>query len=750
MQNKIAKITVLIIYLIGGFTMFAQHKNILFIAIDDLKPQLNCYGNSNIKSPNIDRLADRGIVFSNAYCGWSVCGPSRSSMLSGLTPDGTGIKNLSTQLRDIRPAAITLPQFFKNKGYETVGIGKVFDPRNVDDGHDSVSWTIPYIPNKDYTYPPEYGDFVKGQYRVTANTVTEEGPEGVDFDGYEDGQSCLLALKRLDEFAQDPQKHFFLAVGFKKPHIPFISPKKYWDMYDPDKIELAPFQDTVTGAPGYIYFKPEPNPDKYVDVPADWDYLDVTAIMDQDLQRRIIHAYSACTSYIDDMVGMLLDTLEAKGLDKNTVIVIWGDHGYHLGDHNQWGKHTNFENGTHLPLIIAVPNGKGGVCYRPVDSYDIYPTLVDLAGFDVPDYLEGDLLSPAIEGKAINKTCAVSQFRAGGNMGYSFRTERYRFTAWMDKTSYIPTEIDWDENKIEDMELYDYIADPLEKVNLANDASYQAVKDSLLTLAGSWWKEQHYFFTTGKNTKYVPDFNYLLNDPDFEEGISPSWSFKTSGSFTGTVSQSSDAYSGNASAKIDISSGGDNFSDGRLVNGLYNCLSGLRGRKAIVSLKAKSTQAEDIKVKIGIRHFDGTEELLISSATELTSDYDSLGWEMNIPESAADWELVILLGKASGTVFIDDVRVNSPGDDSSTFITKHYSDARGLEIYPNPAGNYFYIKNEGLGKRSELNIYSLKGEKLLSSVLDDRKVDVSNLKKGVYVVEVYNGSERYSSKIMVK
>ncbi len=749
-MNGLKKISTSLLIFVTSTLLFAQQKNILFIAIDDLKPQLNCWGDSNIKSPNIDRLAGRGTVFTNAYCAWSVCGPSRASMLSGLSPDGTGIKNLTTQLRDVRPDAITLPQFFKNRGYETVGIGKVYDFRNVDDGHDAVSWTRPYIPTTKYTYPEEYGPFVKGQNRVEANTVTEEGPEGVDFDGYLDGQSCLLALDYIDEFAQNPDKPFFLAVGFKKPHIPFIAPKKYWDLYDRDEISLAPFQDVVKGAPSYIYYKPEPNPDKYVDIPSDWDYEDVTDKMDTATQKRIIHAYYACTSYIDDLVGMLLDKLEEKGLAKNTIIVLWGDHGYHLGDHNQWGKHTNFENGTHLPLIIAIPNGKNGVCYRPVDSYDIYPTLIDLAGYDVPEYLEGDLLSPVVKGGKLIKSCAVSQFRAGGHMGYSFRTERYRFTAWMDKTSYIPTEIDWDESKIEDMELYDYIADPLEKVNLVKDTAYRKVKDSLLAIAGSWWKEQHYFFTTGRNSKYVPYFNYLLNDPDFEEGITSAWNLLQKGDFSATLSSSSNAHSGANSAMLEISSAGSDFADGQLINGDYNCLSGIRGQEVIVSLMAKSTQSSSIKIRLNVLNFDGSKEELISPELVLTSGYDSLGYRVTIPESAADWELSVLLGKASGTVNIDDVRINSLNNDSSTFIKKNFSDTT-LEIYPNPAEKYFYVKKEYLRNKTELNIYSLKGEKLISSVLKNDKIDISSLKKGVYLVEVLSDkSNRHISKLTVK
>ena len=747
-QSITKKVVSLMLFLFIFQSSFSQHKNILFIAIDDLKPQLNCYGDSQIKSPNIDKLASRGIVFNNAYCAWSVCGPSRTSMLSGVTPDGTGVKNLKTQMRDVHPDVVTLPQFFKNNGYVTVGIGKIFDPRNVDSGHDAASWTKDYIPMSQYTYPEEYGPFVKGQWRVTANTVTEEGPEGVDYDGYEDGQSCLLGLSELDEFAKDPQKPFFLAVGFKKPHIPFIAPRKYWEMYERDKIDLAPFQDTVADAPQYIYFKPEPNPDKFVDVPADWDYTDVTQKMDQDLQRRIIHGYYACTTYIDDMVGKLLAKLEETGLDENTIIVIWGDHGYHLGDHNQWGKHTNFENGTHLPLIIAVPNGQGGVEYRPVDSYDIYPTLVDLAGFDVPDYLEGNVLTPSVKGKKLMKTCAVSQYRAGGNMGYSFRTERYRFIAWMDNTSYIPAEIDWDENKIEDIELYDYVADPLEKVNLADKEEYSQVKDSLMAIAANWWSEQHFFFGNRENPKYISGYNYVITNPGFEEGVTTGWSLERSGSFDATLTQSSDAYTGTGAASINVTSLGNEGSDGKLTTQWYNCLSGVRGKLVTVFFRAKASPANDLKAELKIKNFDGSIETLASTYMSVSSSYDSLGYKMTIPESAAEWQFSVMIGKAAGEVLIDDVQLTADDDDSSTSIRKNYS-KRLLDIYPNPVEDFFVI-NDDLGTGSDINIYSVRGEKVKTFTLTKSKIDVSDLSAGVYIVETADGKNRYGTKILIK
>ncbi len=216
----------------------AQKKNVLFIAIDDLKPLLNCYGENFAKTPAIDLLANKGTVFNNAHCQWAVSGPSRASLLTGKTTDVTGVQNLSTLLRDVTPNIITLPQYFKNLGYTSAAAGKVFDPRSVDNGHDAISWSIPYI--KSYEYPAEYGDFVGGtKYRVLDKTVTEKGPVGVKFDGYTDGQICLDALGKLDDFA-DSGENFFLAVGFKKPHIPFVAPAEYWNLYNREDIMCLP------------------------------------------------------------------------------------------------------------------------------------------------------------------------------------------------------------------------------------------------------------------------------------------------------------------------------------------------------------------------------------------------------------------------------------------------------------------------------------------------------------------------------
>ncbi len=487
----------------------SKHKNVLLIFSDDMNTGLNCYGNSLIHSPNIDRLAGKGTRFTHAYCQWSVCGPSRASILCGQMPAQTGIRNLSTQLRDVSPDVVTLPQFFKNKGYVTAAVGKIFDPRTVDDGHDQVSWTIPY--SIDYGYPPEYGPFVKGQYRVMNNTATEMGPEGVGDDGYLDGQICLDALSKLENFASKPDQPFFLAVGFKKPHIPFISPKKYWDLYNREDMPLAEFQQLAKGSPDYSLSKPEPL--QYDDIPNIWTYNDVNrgnGILDSALQKQLVHGYYACISYVDAQVGKLLDKLLELALDDNTIVVFLSDHGYHLGDHNQWGKHTQLENGVHVPFIIFEPGKKANVCDANVDLLDLYPTLTNMVFQTTPETTTGKSLVPLLEGQQLKSYLAVSEYRSSGHASYSFRNNENRLTLWMKGADDRPDQQEWKSDRILSKELFDYTTDQLERINLVENPVYKNIADSLLKSGEAWWNSQYAMIAgeitgdRGIKTDYTP------------------------------------------------------------------------------------------------------------------------------------------------------------------------------------------------------------------------------------------------------
>ena len=477
-----------------------QKLNVLFIAVDDLKPTLGAYGDTFARTPNIDRLAREGFLFQQAYTEQAVCAPSRASMLTGLRPDYTRVWNLHTKIRDKNPNVVTLPQLFKQNGYITYGIGKVFDPRSVDHGHDSRSWTIPYKqparlpwsvsrPLLGYYRSPEHEakirfyedlgkanglkgkqlyNFVRKHYKPSTEKV--EGPD----DMYLDGVIAKEALNKIDRFAKE-KKPFMLMVGFKKPHLPFVAPAKYWNMYDEKKVPLAKFQKHSKNGPALAYHH-SPELRSYTDIPPVYPK---DGLLETDKQRHLVHGYYACTSYVDAQIGKLLNKLKETGLDKNTIIVLWGDHGWHLGDHNLWTKHTNFEQATRLPLIIYAPGMPAGKTIVPVESLDIFPTVCRLAGIKPDKAVQGFSLIPLMKGQKPPRDFAISQWptRGGkGGMGYSIRTTRYRYTEWYEK--YKSTQ---PRNGIRPIatELYDYVTDPLETHNLVKNKKYATVVKAL-------------------------------------------------------------------------------------------------------------------------------------------------------------------------------------------------------------------------------------------------------------------------------
>ena len=443
--------------------------NILFVAVDDLRPELGCYGKSYIHSPNIDRLAARGMVFNRAYCQQAVCSPSRSSLLTGTRPDTTKVWDLVTHFRDALPDVVTLGQHFKNNGWFVQGMGKIYHGGFDDPPTWSVPWQTPRAPTyalkenlaltqRQIEGEPDAAPVQKKGKKKAAAAPRGPAYEGADVadDAFQDGRVADLALATLRELAGKPQP-FFLAVGFIKPHLPFVSPKKYWDLYDPAKIQLAPNPFRPKGAPDYAIL-PGGELRNYFGIPQ--------SAIPEDLARQLKHGYYAAVSYTDTQVGKLLDELDRLGLGKNTIVILWGDHGWKLGEHDAWCKHSNSENDTNAPLLLSVPGMKraGQRTQALVEFVDIYPTLCELAGLPLPKHLEGVSMAPLLEdpGRAW-KTAAFSQYprNTGGRtiMGYSMRTDRYRFTAWVNRQ---------DHTQVEALELYDHQADPQENTNVAN------------------------------------------------------------------------------------------------------------------------------------------------------------------------------------------------------------------------------------------------------------------------------------------
>jgi arylsulfatase A-like enzyme len=441
----------------------AEKPNVLFIAVDDLRPELGCYGNQRVKSPNIDRLARRGVVFNRAYCQQAVCSPSRTSLLTGLRPDATRVYDLETHFRDTVPDVVTLPQQFKAHGYHAVGMGKIYHG-GLDD---ELSWSEPHRrPNASGYQLPENQAMIqrkraearkrglKGKQlsRAARGPATEMAD--VPDNAYPDGACADMAIETLRRVKGKP---FFLAVGFLKPHLPFNAPKKYWDLYERDAIRLADNPFAPKGAPPFALtsFGELRN---YDDMPQKGPVGD-------DDARRLIHGYLACVSYTDAQIGRILDELDRLKLADNTAIVLWGDHGWKLGEHGSWCKHTNFELDARVPMIFAAPGIRGAG--KPTDALaefvDIYPTLCDLAGLPLPGHLQGTSLLPVLNDVEQSvKTAALSQYPRSHNkrglMGYSMRTDRWRYTEWLTRKS----------REVVARELYDHLNDPAENENVAD------------------------------------------------------------------------------------------------------------------------------------------------------------------------------------------------------------------------------------------------------------------------------------------
>jgi len=493
----------------------ANKPNILFIAVDDLKPILGCYGNTLVKTPNIDRLAKIATVFNSNYCQQAVCGPTRASIMTGKRPDYTEIWNLTTQMRDVNPDILTLPQYLISQGYTTSGIGKIYHPSSAIDGVDPVSWSIPYLKSEEKDFPANLGEPANGQYQLAATKAlmtpemikerkqrnkelaqeNDENPKSIkgpstecidvpDY-AYNDGVNALIAQKQIITLSKQ-KKPFFMAVGFSKPHLPFVAPKKYWDMYQRDEMPISPFQEHAKNSPLIAYhqsgeLRNYPDITEFTTLLAD----SLRIGLKLEKQKELVHGYYAAVSYMDAQVGILLNTLESLGTLDNTIIVLWGDHGWHLGDHDLWHKHTVFEQATKAPLIIAAPGIKGGKTNSQSEFVDVFPTICNLAGLPIPNQLDGKSLKPLmLNNKASVKEYSISQYprklkkeeaaslgyKKGNLMGYTLRTGRYRYTIWMN--DFTSKQV-FEPSKVYATELYDYEMNPLEKVNVVKDIAYK-------------------------------------------------------------------------------------------------------------------------------------------------------------------------------------------------------------------------------------------------------------------------------------
>jgi uncharacterized sulfatase len=441
-----------------------RRLNVLLIAVDDLNNNLGCYGHPVVKSPNIDRLAQRGVRFDRAYCQYPLCNPSRTSFLSGRRPDTTGIAQNTTPPRMTLKDVAFLPEYFKQHGYFTAGIGKIAHGRFAD----AVKWDVREDParggGRDEDEKPNKVQRPRrqrrgglpvaqgarqGQLWHPTNNKDEEEPDGI------------VARRVAALMEQNKDKPFFIAAGFHKPHLQWIAPKKYFDMYPPDKIQL-----------------PQEPADDRQDIPsvALNRNANFRGITDEKSQRQAIAAYYACTTFMDAQVGVLLDALDRLKLWDKTVVVFFSDHGFHLGEHGGlWAKMSLFEQSARAPLLIATPGKKAGVASpRLVELVDVFPTLTQLCGLPTPEGMEGVSLERLLEDPHRPwKSVAFTQVQRGGIVGRSVRTERYRYT-------------EWGSEKV--AELYDHETDPLEHTNLANDPKHAKVVEEMRRLLKEGWR----------------------------------------------------------------------------------------------------------------------------------------------------------------------------------------------------------------------------------------------------------------------
>jgi len=453
----------------------AERPNVLLICVDDLKPTIGCFGDSHASTPNIDRLAQRGTVFRSAYVQQAVCAPSRNSLMTGLRPDQIGIYDLATWFRHGARDAVTLSQRFIQSGYRAESLGKIYHR-----GHgniiDPASWSVKFwYPSGRGPAPVTAGGPKPPPGAVLRPRLQDNGkargpawgwPDAPDAQ-FGDGKIARYAVERLTALAKE-DKPFFLGVGFARPHLPFIAPKKYWDLFDPAKLPVYPADAGLPkGAPSFAGHNSG-------ELRA---YSDIQAIgpLTPAQARTMVHGYYASTAFVDAQIGVVLEALDSLDLWKNTIVVLWGDHGWHLGDHGLWCKHTNFEQATHNPLILVAPGKPAGKRTDAlVQTVDLYPTLCALAGIEPPSGLPGKSLVPILEDASASVQDAVFQVyprRAGGGeiLGRAVRTARFRFVEWRA----------WKNGAVVARELYDYQTDPEETRNLAELPQHAALVTEL-------------------------------------------------------------------------------------------------------------------------------------------------------------------------------------------------------------------------------------------------------------------------------
>lgn len=465
----------MLFWLLGLFSVpqvavAADQPNVLLILVDDLKPVLGCYGDAVAKTPNIDKLATRGMRFDLAYCNHAVCAPSRFTLMLGSHSTSTGLYGLGSQLRDLVPDAVTLPQYFSKHGYRTESLGKIFHIGHGNEG-DPQSFAVPHFKDKVIEYlDPESTDggqltreealFTNqklDQIRSLPRGAAFESPVAEDAD-YADGRVAEETVERLRAAKRRREKDgtpFFIATGFVRPHLPFSVPQKYWDLYDSAALPMPVNDSFPKNAPEAAL--------KHGGEITAYDPVPENGRVGDELKRELVHGYYASTSYADAQIGKVIAELDRLGLDENTIVVLWGDHGFHLGDLSIWTKHTNYEQANRIPLVVVAPGvtGANSSTQQLAESVDLFPTLAELAGLPAPQgpqAIDGISLLPVLKDPSTRVRDHAYHAYPRGKLGRAIRTERYRLVQW--KNPNAPEET-------AEYELYDYQTDPHETENVA-------------------------------------------------------------------------------------------------------------------------------------------------------------------------------------------------------------------------------------------------------------------------------------------
>ncbi|MDA7493047.1 sulfatase [bacterium] len=440
-------------------------RNVLFIMVDDLRPQLGCFGKSSMHSPHIDELAKRGRLFERAYCMVPTCGASRASMMSGLRPHARRFVSYTARADEDAPGFTTMNQHFKNNGYRTISLGKIFHfPDDSSAGWSEKPWrpTTSNYRNKKAEKKAIAEHRKKYPKRLKVRGMPYEASDANESE-YRDHQIATRAIEHLEEL-QDADSPFLLAVGFFKPHLPFCAPRKYWDLYDFESINVPENYRKPPEAPkGAVHQSSELR--SYATIPPKGSLSTYQA-------RKLIHGYYACVSFIDQQIGRLMEALEETGLADNTVIILCGDHGWQLGDHGMWNKHSCFETSMHTPLIVSVPgenqpNTQSGRITALTELIDIYPSVCELTGLTKPAHLQGTSFVPLLKNPTLaGKTHAVGRYRSGDTI----RTDQFRLSEFRTANG--------SGNTIGSM-LYDHRTDPDENQNIAESDQQQSTVEQL-------------------------------------------------------------------------------------------------------------------------------------------------------------------------------------------------------------------------------------------------------------------------------